>query len=221
MDEGTFQKPSLTEVAYEELKANILSGKMPPGHKLVVNDLVNEWKISNTPIKEALNRLVTEGLVEAIPRRGMRVRVFSPKELREIFEVRSIFEVHCCGVAVDVIDHHPEALVELGDIFEEMTKIIDDEYSYAKQYQLDKIFHTRIVSLSGNDMIIREFELLRANIISFMIYAGKKVPLRRQADTHVEHRRILDALRAGNGEEMKSAMQVHLFNTCHDILKHM
>lgn len=221
MDAGTFLKPSLTEVAYEEIKKSILNGAMPPGHKLVVNDLVSEWKISNTPIKEALNRLITEGLVETLPRRGMRVRVFSPKEIRDIFDLRAVYEVHCCRMAVDAIARDPGILADLRAVCAQMGEILEEEYNYVKQYELDKIFHTRLVSLCGNDMLIREFGKLRANILSFMFYASNKLPLWRQADTHIEHNRILDALAAGDKAAVTEAMQVHLANTCRDVLLHV
>ncbi len=125
-----FNRPSLTDVAYQEIRNSILLGNLVPGDKLVVNDLVETWKISNTPIKEALNRLVAEGLVETVPRRGMRVRVITPKELREIIQIRSLYETHCCRMAVQNIDQHPEILdamrtaIERAAIWRTMKTII-------------------------------------------------------------------------------------------------
>lgn len=213
--------PSLTEVAYHEIKKSILVGKMPPGHKLVINDLVDEWKISNTPIKEALNRLVTEGLVETIPRRGMRVRIFSAKDLREIFEIRTIIESHCCGVAVTVVDKRPEVILELQGIVEQMRAVADNEFDYDTQYELDKSFHTAIVNLCGNDMLIKEFERLHANVLSYMISASRQMPLVRQKKAFTEHNRILNALRMRSKPVICRAIEEHLLNTSRDIVNYL
>ena len=219
MSSPEFDNPSLTDRAYQEIRKNILIGKMPPGHKLVVNDLVEEWSISPTPIKEALNRLVSEDLVETVPRRGMRVKTYNATDLRETFEIRKMFELHCCRVAVEKIDTHPETLDELRDILEKSRVALEDTFNYTTQYHLDELFHMLIVSLSGSKRMMRDFERLHANILTFGIYASKQSPLWRQRDTYDEHKRILDSLMRRSSGEMEEAMRAHLDNTAKDLLE--
>ncbi|MDK2789446.1 MAG: hypothetical protein PWP07_2691, partial [Epulopiscium sp.] len=104
MSQNAFQRPSITEIAYEEIKKSICLGKFGPGYKLIIDDLVKTFDISNTPIKEALNRLVAEGLVESVPRRGMHVKKITSKEIKEIYDLRLMYETYCAKRAVREIE---------------------------------------------------------------------------------------------------------------------
>ena len=214
-----FEQPSLIDKAYQEIRKNILVGKMPPGYKLVVNDLAEEWNISATPIKQALNRLVSEELVEVLPRRGMRVKTYDARELTETFETRTIDEMHCCRLAIERIDGHPEVEEELIAVLEKSRVALQDEFNYMSQYHFDEQFHMLLVSLSGNRKMMRDFDRLHANIMTFGIYASKHSPLWRQPATYEEHSRILEGLRNRSVKEMQEAMRFHLENTANDLLK--
>lgn len=215
-----FDKPSLTERAYQQIRNDILVGKLPPGHKLVVNDLVEEWKISATPIKEALNRLVSEELVEVVPRRGMRVKTYNADDLRDIFEIRQLYEAHCCRLAVEKIDDHPEVLEELTSTLEKLRSLLGDEHNFIASYHLDEIFHMLIVGLCGNRKMIRDYDRLHANIISLSFFIrGHSSPLWRQRATYDEHEAILKGLVNRSVGEMESAMRRHLENTAQDTLR--
>ena len=211
MPPRVFQKPSLTDVAYQEIRKGILTGKLTPGHRLVVNDLVEEWKISNTPIKEALNRLVAEGMVEVEPRRGMRVRRrLSAKELRDMFEIRVLYETHCCRLVADNQDEQPALVAELGDIMEQVRRSLDDPSSHLFLYELDERFHKRIVSVCGNPELVKNFAHVHANIVTFGIFSSQQSPLYRQVETYEEHMLVLEALRRRSPEESAEAMREHL-----------
>ena len=219
MKDVAFERPSLTDVAYQEIRNSILIGSILPGQKLVVNDLVDRWQISNTPIKEALNRLVAEGLVEAVPRRGMRVRLPSARELREFFEIRILYETHCCRLAVDRIDDNKQVLEELRSTLDKSRDILTDERSYLMQFQFDEIFHMLLVGLSGNETLIKDFDKLHANILIVGIHASKRAPLRRQEETFKEHEKVLRGLVERSPEIMVEAMREHLGNTADSLLR--
>ena len=219
MSTRDFDRPSLTDVAYREIRDSILIGRLLPGDKLVVNDLVEQWKISNTPIKEALNRLVAEGLVEALPRRGMRVRLLTVEELREIFEIRTIYEVHCGRKAVEKIADNPQVLEELQATLAKSRDILEDKFNYLLQFQLDEMFHMLIASLSGNNMLIKDFDRIHAHFLLIGIHANRKAPLRRLKETYNEHKTMLSGLERKNADEMERAVQTHLNNTVEDLIR--
>lgn len=219
MSTADFERPSLTDVAYREIRDSILIGDVLPGDKLVVNDLVEKWKISNTPIKEALNRLVAEGLVETLPRRGMRVRLLTAKELREICEVRLLYESHFCRKAVGKIDDHPHTLEEMQATLRKSLDILGDEFNYLLQFQLDEMFHMLIASLCGNDMLIQAFDRVHANFLLIGVYASRNAPLRRLKETYEEHKNILMELEQKSAEGMVDAMNIHLANTMEDLAR--
>lgn len=214
-----FQIPSLTDTAYLAIRDSIVLGKLRPGHKLVVNDLVDEWRISNTPIKEALNRLVAENLIEAQPRRGMRVRVYSAKEVREIFEIRALYEIHCCRLAVHKVKTDRDALEQLTATQKKSQEIFAGTANHMKLFALDEQFHLQIVQLCGNDTLIKDFNRLHANALAIGIHANKHDPLRRRAESNAEHDRVLQGLIDGSEGKVAEAMRVHLENTAKDLLE--
>lgn len=215
-----FHQPSLTDVAYQELRNGILQGKLRPGHKLVVNELVDEWKISNTPIKEALNRLVAEELVEALPRRGMRVRTYNARETREIFEIRTLYEIHSCRVAASRLADTPEVIDELERLLRECDDIMTMHSSPnpLRVFDLDAGFHMLIISQSGNETLSRDFNRLHAHTLAIGMSVNTDQPLRRWTETQAEHYRILDSLRDGSPDRAEAAIREHLANTSQDLL---
>lgn len=90
--------PTLVQHASDRLRQDILDGVMPPMHKLKVEVLSENYRISSTPLREALNRLAQEGLVTADMRRGFRVAAMSLADLRDIIRLRQLVE---CDALVD------------------------------------------------------------------------------------------------------------------------
>lgn len=218
MESNDFQPPSLTDVAYKELRKSILNGDLPPGRKLVVNELMDEWKISNTPIKEALNRLVAENLVEAVPRRGMRVRKYNSRETREIFELRTLYEVHCCRVAAANAASNPALMAELDALLAECARIMAGDTDLLRVFDLDATFHTLVVSQCGNATLIKDFNRLHAHTLAIGMSLNAEQPLRRWEETQDEHRRIVDGIRSGSPDAAEAAIRAHLATTSQDLL---
>ena len=86
------EKTNLSEQAYRLLTERILNGKYPAGTRLTEEALAAEFGISRTTLREALRRLTTEGLLEALPKRGLRVTSPTEAEIAELFECRSMIE---------------------------------------------------------------------------------------------------------------------------------
>ena len=80
-------RPSLVDEAYQKLRLRILNDELPPGAQALEQEIADALGISRTPVREALIRLEKEGLVEVLPRRGMRVLPLSPTDMREIYEL--------------------------------------------------------------------------------------------------------------------------------------
>lgn len=218
MESNDFRQPSLTDVAYKELRKSILNGDLPPGRKLVVNELVDEWKISNTPIKEALNRLVAEELVEALPRRGMRVRKYNSQETQEIFEIRTLYEVHCCRVAAANAASDPALVAELDALLAECARVMAGDADLLRVFELDARFHTLVVSQCGNATLIKDFNRLHAHTLAIGMSLNAEQPLRRWEETQDEHRSIIDGIRSGSPDVAEAAMRAHLATTSKDLL---
>ncbi len=86
------RKSNLSEQAYRLLAERIIGGRYPAGTRLTEEVLAAEFGISRTPLREALRRLTAEGLIEPLPKRGLRVVSPSPEEIAELFDCRSRIE---------------------------------------------------------------------------------------------------------------------------------
>ena len=88
------QTESLIDYAYREIKNKIQDGTYPPGTKLSTQEISDNLGISRTPVVAAINRLVAQGLAEAIPRRGTIVAQLSTQQIKDIIEVRKMIELY-------------------------------------------------------------------------------------------------------------------------------
>lgn len=217
-DSPPFDRPSLTDVAYRAIREQILHGVLPPDRKLVVADLVDQWKISNTPIKEALNRLVADELVVALPRRGMRVRKYGATETREIYELRILYEAHCVRVLAERIRARAEVLESLSSALAGARAILDRAEVTPELPDLDAAFHLAIVEQCGNDTLIANFNRLHAHTFAMSSAIAENSTLERWEETQREHEKIHRALAKGDPARAESAMRLHLEKTCASVL---
>ena len=88
------EQPSLVELTTQRLRAEILAGDLPPGARVVEEQLCRRYGISRGPLREALRLLAEQGLVEHLPRRGARVCDWSPTDIRQLFDIRHVLERH-------------------------------------------------------------------------------------------------------------------------------
>src|SRR5690242_11607138 len=97
---GELGSPSLVELATDRLRHEILSGALPPGSRLVEEQVRVRLGISRAPLREALRHLDEQGLVEHLPRRGVRVASLSDRDVEELFDVRDVLERHAVTLAL-------------------------------------------------------------------------------------------------------------------------
>ena len=143
---------SLVDVAYQRMRANILDNHWPPGHRALEQELALAFGMSRTPIREALIRLAKEGLVEVMPRHGMRILPVSADDMREIYEMLTALESMAAEL---VVRRKPTAaqLKPLVDASRDMARALrrDDLYAWAAA---DERFHQQLIALSGNRLLI-------------------------------------------------------------------
>jgi len=221
MSVNVFERPSLTEIAYEQIKKSICLGKFGPGHKLVVDDLVKAYNISNTPIKEALNRLAAEGLVEPVLRRGMQVKKMGPKEINEMNDMRIMYETYCAKKAVQVIDDREDVKAKLSEALQAFEELIGNHsaYDYASHTKVDEEFHLAFISLSGNDALMKEYQKLKSIQMAINNYAYRDLPLKRCEAALMEHKAIYEALMKKEPAQLVESIEKHISNVNNDMLR--
>lgn len=198
---------SLLDWAYKQVRRMLFSGDLPQGQKIVVAQLANQLSISPTPVKEALNRLAAEGLLEALPRRGFQVRRQSIKEVQDIFECRIMLETFAAAKAIDNFPNHPKLQEEMRQSMETLKST--DPHDYVSITELEQVFHGALIRLSENDSLLSLFNILYGVGFSSFVYAASYRPQKAQS----EHETIYRALENRNLELLTSTLKEHLSRT--------
>lgn len=197
---------SLADLAYEELLDAIAERRLPPGTRLFPTSLAGELGVSATPVKLAIARLASDGLVTIVARRGMFVAEFDAKQLESIFEARLFLEV---GASRDSFQRvTPEFVADLDRLAREYLDLAEagGEGLRWRLGDVDRAFHRTIVALTENDHILRWYE--QANI---HIQGQREVmPTERYLATIREHAAIVDAFRRGDQAGTVAALTDHL-----------
>lgn len=193
-----------TAAAYESLKRDISDGKYGPGHKIIISQVSKELHISDIPVREALNRLESEGLVENTPHVGYKVTHPEFDQFVEVFEVRQLLEGKAAALAAQNIKS--EALDELAALMESMGEAtLQNDMTLLTQ--LNYQFHHLIYSSCGNGVLSRLIEQVwaiypRTRSI-FMIIPERAIT------ALPEHEEIYQAIKDGDAERAKNALLRH------------
>jgi DNA-binding GntR family transcriptional regulator len=201
---GPLERPEQTfsSRAVSVLRDMVLSGRLRAGERLNEVELANALGISRGPLREAIQRLRSEGLLTAISGRGAYVRTFTADALRELYEVRIALETHAVRLAAP--KSNPEGIRELRQLLADT----DQALAGAPGYPQDLDFHQRIMALAGNqallDMateVLRQIHLARSR-------SGYVSTRARKA--FEEHQEVLKHLANGDGDKAAAVLDKHL-----------
>ena len=201
-------KLSLVESAYIEIKKRIVSGEYAPGEKITTQALSDSLNMSRTPVVSAVNRLIAEGLFDAIPRRGVIVTGLSPKKTYEATEIRLMIDLYCADIAIKNLDRYPEIVAELGEIAAEFQKM--DDFDSYRASQMEHRFHSLYVQLSGNETLSDIYERYLSIDSIFYLYALADVGVSSIQDSYRETRDIYDALVSRDRARLEDILRKHL-----------
>lgn len=209
---------TLVDTIYDIIKKEIAASYLKPGDKLNSRVLSERYQVSETPIKQALNRLITEGLVESIPRKGMRVRLISWAEIDEILQLRLMLDLFFLSDVVKNLRESPELAEQLNNTILCQTAcldLIEDADYYNRTYELDNRFHELYIASSGNGKALEVFHNLNSHVYSSFIYGRQ--PKEQTLDGIQEHQNILNALIAEDEEEARRLITIHISSARHHI----
>lgn len=209
---------TLVDTIYEIIKKEIAASYLKPGDKLNSRLLSERYQVSETPIKQALNRLITEGLVESIPRKGMRVRQISWAEIDDILQLRLMMDLFFLSDVIKNLRESPELAEPLRNTILCQTAcldLIEDTDYYNRTYELDNRFHELYIASSGNTKALDLFHNLNSHVYSSFIYGRQ--PKEQTLDGIKEHQNILDALTRADEDRAKELITIHISNARHHI----
>lgn len=212
----------LVDQVYQDIRRRIVKGELAPESRLVTRELCEEYDISDTPLKQALNRLLSEGLVISIPRCGMRVRRLEQNDIREAIEARIMIESYAVDAAIRNVQSGSDLIARLEANVREDERLICEagdfkEYSEIaeKELEVSQAFHEMLVASIGNQTILRAYH----NIINHRyIYYQFNVNKTAQVMSSLkEHEQILECLRRCDAEGMRLAILHHLATREYDV----
>lgn len=196
------------ERVYKEIKGAILSGRISPDEIFTEVKLAETLNTSRTPVRESLQDLLKEGLIIAIPRKGLAVRKVTPIEVEQIFLLRKSIESESIQKLIDRITS--EQMQVLEQIYRQQEEAMNDgdEVSFIT---LDQEFHLMLTRFANYELI--EHILLNLHNLCTLIGLQAVKKKNRMNEVLAEHRKIIDAL--GNKEPAKAAEAIidHLAKT--------
>jgi DNA-binding GntR family transcriptional regulator len=211
MSIGSVPAPFGGEATYADrsvalLRTMILDGRLSPGARLNEVHLSQALGISRGPLREALRRLSSEGLIDIVPHRGAFVASFSSRQLQELYELRIALECHAARLVAERKDR--SGVEELAAELDGAARLLDQEDC---PYPPDQDFHGTLLRLADNTELLEAAAAVTARI-SLARSKSASQPARARAALE-EHRNVLAALSDGDADKAARLLRAHLMTS--------
>ena len=191
-----------------KLRTEILTERMRPGEKLTEQAISDTFKVSRTPVREALRSLEAEGLVEMIPNRGAFVIGFTENDIRDLYILRANIEVLAVRWAVE--RRTPEELEAIEETIDFM-RFYTERNDVKRMRTINESFHGHIALASHNRIVVD----ILSRIQDYIKYSIHIMPYRESdlAALLKEHKSIFSAFKHNDPEAGAAAMKKHVENS--------
>ncbi|ARJ06976.1 transcriptional regulator [Cnuibacter physcomitrellae] len=209
---------ALADDVYDAVLGMLMDQTIEPGSRVSIDGIARQLDVSPTPMREALVRLESEGLVVYSARKGYRAaELLDASELRQLFEVRMLLEPPAAALAASRIG--PDQLAALQSLVDTADDGTDDAHyaGYRSFAERDAAFHRLIVESAGNDMLTESVVRLRAHTHLYRLYFHHGIA----ADTAEEHDAVLAALREHDAQAAEAAMAAHIERSYRRLAEHV
>lgn len=200
-----FRKPRKVDVAYDELRRLIVTLELEPGAMIDERQLIERLDIGRTPVREAIQRLIHEGMIIHNPRRGSWVSPLSFTDMENLIEARRMLEIECARRAACRIS--PDRLGQMRDEVDQTGEVISSGDGVTS-VSVDQYFHTEIARASGNRYLVRLTEQLHHDLTRYWYVSAIRVGRLGIVVSH--HHRILDAIESGDPDYAEQALDEHV-----------
>lgn len=208
------EKLPLRDRAYFEIKRRINCLDFRPGDYLNEARISRVLRIGRTPVHQALDRLMLEGLVQVIPRKGVVVQPISLEQVLHILEMRLVNEPYCVGLAVERAT--PQEVERMRATLTASVQPIRSR-NREELMNLDRAFHHQISMSARNPVLSDLITMLHERSLRFwFISLNDDLQLRR---IHQEHRNVLDAIERRDSAAAVAAMRVHIESSKQHIMR--
>jgi DNA-binding GntR family transcriptional regulator len=209
---------SISDQIYEFLKENILLGKIAPGERIIESRIAEDLKTSRTPVREAYQRLVQDGLVERVTQGGVRVSVITPRMIKEVFGIRGVLEVYAVELVCDNIE--AETIIKLKELAQQARKLLsspeaNDPEGLITLWKINTSFHETIYRATGSEHLLKLVDQLNSLVRRFRFLSMRKTRIRAWDQHELIIKYLEDKDKAMLGELMKA----HIEEAASDTLK--
>jgi DNA-binding GntR family transcriptional regulator len=199
----------------EELRAQIadeiVTGVLEPGAVLDEMNLARRFRVSRTPVREAIRQLSASGLVDTRAHRGAVVARPSPERLLGMFEAMAELEALCAGLSAErMTASECRALVACHEDLRRLIQVGDPK----RFYELNETFHSMIYAGAHNDYLAEQTIATRVRVRPFRRAQFRN--LGRLAYSHIEHDRVVTAIQRGERHAAAAAMRTHIMRVCEE-----
>ena len=202
---GEKSSQPLSTGLFSELQKDILSGEIPDGSKLTEQSVCKRYNVSRTPVREAFRQLEADGLIEIIPNRGAFATGLSRRDISDLFDLRSVFEVQAVEWAIKrMSDEDIDRLAESMEFMKYYTLKEDVE----KVLSFNSQFHSIIYAGTGDRMLQKTLSI-------YQTYLKYSAPHKTYDEDSLkaileEHKAIYEAFKSRNAAAGRKAMENHM-----------
>jgi DNA-binding GntR family transcriptional regulator len=201
---GPIDAQSVTARVYADLRDRILAGELAPEARIHQESISAELGVSRTPVREALGRLASDGLVELLPNRGARVADVSPADMEASYTARLAIEPTAARLAAEARDR--EAIASMRAAIADHRRSGEARAAFAG----NRAFHLALLRGSGNQFLQRFGESLWVSRLGMTIYQQQQESSELIALDADEHEEILEAVEAGDGDLAEERCRSHI-----------
>jgi len=200
------KEDSQSNKVYSELRKKILSNQIVPGTRLKEDIWATKTEVSRVSVREALNRLLGEGLLETGEKGGYYVKTMTATDIHEIREIRELLELGALRLAFNNVTD--EDIAELDRICDDFTLMVKNGY-FSGACEADVKFHETLINMARNTKLRQLYEL--SNIPLFHLKLGRSQTHMDDYElTDKEHREILKALKTKSLKKAEEFLSKHL-----------
>jgi DNA-binding GntR family transcriptional regulator len=212
---GSISPQTRRELILARLRAAISSGELGPGTHLAETELSEALGVSRGTLREALRHLQQDGLLTADSRGRLSVRVVTPKEVEEIFDVRCVLE----GRAFELICAMTDRSAAVGELKTLLEALRDTQGDFVAQLNADLALHQRMCELSGNGTLTHTWLGVSGLARAAITAAGPETAVRNMA--YERHLPIVTLIAAGDAEGGRVFLAQHMRDAADRILVRM
>jgi DNA-binding GntR family transcriptional regulator len=198
---------ALSVQVYDILKEQIISDQLKPGDRLSLEQLTQEFGVSRSPVKVALDQLQMEGLVAVAKNRGTFVNTLSDRDVLEMLGIREMIEQYAAEQMRLPAD--PHVIRELQRLMDEEANLVPglDKEAFIRWNEINGLFHECLVQASENHQLTKMYKKLNIRLVILRSYRVR--PLRPADEVHAEHMALVRAVAETDRAALSTALGRH------------